>query len=85
MKKLLGILVLGLFLVGCETTGPLITDYPTAEEFERNMMARGYIYTARAQSRSSINAYGLGITGRPASGASKFSQQEANATATSFC
>ena len=86
MKKLLGILVLGYLLVGC-ATGPRIFNFDTAEEFERYVLSQGYIYISRAQPRSWVDAYGMGIKGgkKPASGASFHSQQEANAIALNMC
>ena len=87
MKKLLGIVVLGLLLVVNETTstGAQEFDFKTAEEFEQYAISHGYPYTARAQPRSWVNANGLGVKERPASGASRYTQQDANGMALSSC
>jgi len=87
MKKAIAIIVLGLLLVVNETTstGAQEFDFKTAKEFEQYAISHGYPYTARAQSRSWVNANGLGVKGRPASGASRYSQQDANGMALSSC
>jgi hypothetical protein len=83
MKKLLGILVLGLLFVGC---GPTIYDTKTAEEFESIARAQGWQYTARAQPVSWITADGLVEYGdkKPAGGAGP-TQQQANEIALNLC
>ena len=44
MKKILAIIILGLLLQGCETTGVKQYNFKTPEEFERFTKSQGYKY-----------------------------------------
>ena len=83
MKKLLGIVVLGLLLVGC---GYSVIEIKSPEEFDSIARARGYSYTARAQPASWITADGLVEHGdkQVAQGA-HYTQQQANQIALNLC
>ena len=81
MKKLLGIVVLGLLLVGC---GPTVYEGMSNEEFESQARAKGAIYFARSLPIDRITADGS--KEQPAAqGASAISQEEANRYALDSC
>ena len=84
MKKLLGILVLGLVLSGCASYDVIETQTP--EEFDQLAKQRGFAYTARAQPVSWITASGLVEYGdkQPAQGAHD-TQLQANEIALELC
>jgi len=85
MKKLLGILVLGLLLTSCADT--LLVRTSSLSDFERRSRADGFIYTAQAHSPQFITAEGLSdrVQHGSGGGGSRNSQEQANQIAMEFC
>ena len=86
MKKILGIVVLGLLLSSCEPN-PKIIDTSSQNDFKIIVKQQGYKYFAQAHRTKLITAEGLPdkIVKGSGAGASKISQQEANQVALNQC
>jgi S1-C subfamily serine protease len=87
MKKILAIIILGLLLQGCETTGVKTYNHKTSEDFERFAKSQGFKYLARAAPRSWITLKGIlnYEPPRKAGGGAAHSQIEANNAALDKC